>query len=158
MRQSIHQVVLVPLEETYILRAYAQRLTMSSRSAFFPLLAAAIALVVVHGFGRFIYTPLIPLLVSDGLLTLQQAAQLATWNYVGYLSGAMIALFAYQNGWGRSALLTGILGNAVITILQIGGDDYLYMAGLRLFNGVTNGVVFVLATAQVLEWLSDINI
>ena len=157
MRQSIHQVVLVPLEETYILRAYAQRLTMSSRSAFFPLLAAAIALVVVHGFGRFIYTPLIPLLVSDGLLTLQQAAQLATWNYVGYLSGAMIALFAYQNGWGRSALLTGILGNAVITILQIGGDDYLYMAGLRLFNGVTNGVVFVLAPALVLEWLAARN-
>ena len=157
MRQSIHQVVLVPLEETYILRAYAQRLTMSSRSAFFPLLAAAIALVVVHGFGRFIYTPLIPLLVSDGLLTLQQAAQLATWNYVGYLSGAMIALFAYQNGWGRSALLTGILGNAVITILQIGGDDYLYMAGLRLFNGITNGVVFVLAPALVLEWLAARN-
>lgn len=127
---------------------------MSARSPFWPLVAAATTLIVVHGFGRFIYTPLIPLLVSDGLLTLQQAAQLATWNYVGYLAGAMIALFAYQNGWGRSALLAGVLGNAVITLLQVGGDYFPYMAGLRLGNGITNGVVFVLAPALVLEWLA----
>jgi len=43
------------------------------KSALVPLLAAAIALVVVHGFGRFIYTPLIPLFVQDGILTLAQA-------------------------------------------------------------------------------------
>ena len=95
---------------------------MNPRNPLLPLLAAATTLIVVHGFGRFIYTPLIPLLVSDGLLTLQQAAQLATWNYIGYLSGAMIALFAWQSGWGRSALLAGVLGKAIITVLQIGGD------------------------------------
>ena len=130
---------------------------MSARSPFWPLVAAATTLIVVHGFGRFIYTPLIPLLVSDGLLTLQQAAQLATWNYVGYLAGAMVALFAYQNGWGRSALLTGVLGNAAVTLLQVGGDYFPYMAGLRLFNGITNGIVFVLAPALVLEWLAVRN-
>lgn len=126
---------------------------MTPRSPLIPLLAAATTLIVVHGFGRFIYTPLLPLLVSDGVLSLQQAAQLATWNYVGYLSGAMIALFAWQNGWGRSALLWSVLGNAAITVLQVGGDYFPYMAGLRLLNGVTNGVVFVLAPALVLEWL-----
>ena len=130
---------------------------MPTRSPFWPLLAAATALIVVHGFGRFIYTPLIPLLVGDGLLTIQEAAQLATWNYVGYLSGAMIALLAYQNGWGRLALLTGILSNALITLLQVGGDYFPYMAGLRLFNGIANGVVFVLAPALVLEWLAARN-
>ena len=130
---------------------------MSARSPFWPLVAAATTLIVVHGFGRFIYTPLIPLLVSDDLLTLQQAAQLATWNYVGYLAGAMVALFAYQNGWGRSALLTGVLGNAAVTLLQVGGDYFPYMAGLRLFNGITNGIVFVLAPALVLEWLAVRN-
>lgn len=130
---------------------------MSSRSPFWPLLAAATTLIIVHGFGRFIYTPLIPLFVSDGLLTLQQAAQLATWNYGGYLAGAMVALFTYQNGWGRGALLAGVIGNAVITVMQIGTDSFPYMAGLRLANGITNGVVFVLAPALVLEWLAARN-
>ena len=130
---------------------------MSSRSPFWPLLAAATTLIIVHGFGRFIYTPRIPLFVSDGLLTLQQAAQLATWNYGGYLAGAMVALFTYQNGWGRGALLVGVIGNAVITVMQIGTDSFPYMAGLRLANGITNGVVFVLAPALVLEWLAARN-
>ena len=109
---------------------------MSARSPFWPLVAAATTLIVVHGFGRFIYTPLIPLLVSDGLLTLQQAAQLATWNYVGYLAGAMIALLAYQNGWGRSALLTGVLGNAVITLLQVHVADGRARRELRVNSAI----------------------
>ncbi len=37
------------------------------------------------------------------------------------------------------------------------GDYFPYMAGLRLFNGITNGIVFVLAPALVLEWLAVRN-
>lgn len=122
-------------------------------NALWPLLAAATALIVVHGFGRFVYTPLLPLLVSDGLLTLTEAAQLATWNYVGYFAGAMLALFAWQNGYGRSVLLGSLLGNSVITLLQVWTEAYPALAGLRLLNGITNGIVFVLAPALVLEWL-----
>ena len=122
-------------------------------NAFLPLLAAAAALIVVHGFGRFVYTPLLPLFVSDGLLTITQAAQLATWNYVGYFSGAMIALFAWQSGYGRSMLFANLVGNAVITLLQVWTEAYPALAALRLLNGISNGVVFVLAPALVLEWL-----
>ncbi|MFV3093085.1 YbfB/YjiJ family MFS transporter, partial [Pseudomonas sp. GW6] len=57
------------------------------------LLAAALALVVVHALGRFAFTPLLPLLLDDGLFDLAQGAQLATWNYLGYLLGALLALF-----------------------------------------------------------------
>ena len=40
--------------------------------------AAAILLLVVHGLGRFIFTPLLPLLVGDGQFTTSQGASLAT--------------------------------------------------------------------------------
>ena len=55
------------------------------------LLAAIGAMIVVHGFGRFLYTPLLPLLVRDGLITLPEASNLASWNYLGYLIGAVVA-------------------------------------------------------------------
>ena len=58
--------------------------------------AAAILLLVVHGLGRFIFTPLLPLLVGDGQLTTSQGASLATWNYIGYLIGALIAIRWHQ--------------------------------------------------------------
>ncbi len=122
-------------------------------SYWWPILAAATALIVVHGFGRFVYTPLLPLLVDDGLISLPQAASLATWNYIGYLTGAMLALFLYQRGFGRQALLSMLVGNALITLIQVWATYYPLLAGLRLLNGIGNGVVFVLAPALVLEWL-----
>jgi len=122
-------------------------------SHWWPIIAAAVSLIVVHGFGRFVYTPLLPLLVDDGLITLSQAASLATWNYVGYLSGAMLALFLYQRGHGRITLALMLTSNALITLLQVFVSQYEILATLRLLNGIGNGVVFVLAPALVLEWL-----
>lgn len=126
---------------------------LRSSSAILPIAAAALALVVVHGFGRFVYTPLLPLLVSDGMITLSQAASLATWNYIGYLLGALLALTLYQAGHGQRGLVVMLLASALITLTQVFIADYTLLASLRLFNGLSNGVVFVLAPALVLEWL-----
>lgn len=119
------------------------------------LLAAAVALVMVHGFGRFVYTPLLPLLVDDGLLSLSQAALLASWNYLGYLLGALLALFLYQRKLGRLTLLAALAVNLGSTVLQILATSYEPLAVLRLINGISNGVVFALAPALVLEWLVE---
>ena len=59
-------------------------------------IAAAALLLVVHGLGRFIFTPLMPLLVNDGQLSTSQGAALASWNYLGYLPGALAAIRWHQ--------------------------------------------------------------
>ncbi|ASP37891.1 MFS transporter [Bacterioplanes sanyensis] len=128
-------------------------MTHAHASPWQPIIAAAVALILVHGLGRFVYTPLLPLLVEDGLLSLSQAASLASWNYIGYLIGAMLALWLFQRQLGRSGLITAIAFNAIGTLLQTQADSYSPLLVLRLFNGITNGVVFVLAPALVLEWL-----
>src|SRR5690554_4513492 len=93
-------------------------------SHWLPIIAAALALVVVHGFGRFVYTPLLPLLVSDNLITLPEAAAVASWNYAGYLLGAMLALFLYQRALGHVSLLAMLVTSVVITILQVFAENY----------------------------------
>ncbi len=60
------------------------------------IIAGALVLLVVHTLGRFIYTPLLPWLVEDGLLTLKQGADVASWNYLGYLIGALLAMRWYR--------------------------------------------------------------
>jgi predicted MFS family arabinose efflux permease len=124
------------------------------RSHFTALLAAALALVVVHALGRFAYTPLLPLLLDDGLFDLAEGAQLATWNYLGYLLGALLALPMANPRGLRLGLPAALLINASLTLGQVFVHDFAGLAALRLFNGISNGIVFVLAPALVLEWLA----
>lgn len=129
--------------------------TVQTRHVILALLAGASALVVVHGLGRFAYTPLLPYLISDGLLTLEQGARVATWNYIGYLLGALLALVLHAPARMRIALPLALLVNALVTIAQVYADSFESLLWLRLANGISNGVVFVQAPALVLEWLAQ---
>lgn len=125
----------------------------SSRQVVLALFAGSAALVVVHALGRFAYTPLLPHLLADGLLSLEQGARLATWNYIGYLLGALLALLLAAPQRLRIALPLALLSNAAITLAQGACDNVIGLLLLRLANGISNGLVFVLAPALVLEWL-----
>ncbi len=129
--------------------------TLPKHSIFLALLAGASALMVVHGLGRFAYTPLLPYLVSDGLLTLEQGARVATSNYIGYLLGALLALILHAPQRMRIALPLALIVNTLVTFAQVGADSYQSLLWLRLANGISNGVVFVQAPALVLEWLAQ---
>jgi len=53
-------------------------------------LAGMVALAVAMGIGRFAFTPLLPMMLHDGLLDLPGASWLASANYFGYLVGAVL--------------------------------------------------------------------
>ena len=55
-------------------------------------LAGMLALAVAMGVGRFAFTPLLPMMLADGVLTLAEGSWLATANYVGYLAGALACM------------------------------------------------------------------
>ncbi|MDX1722107.1 MAG: YbfB/YjiJ family MFS transporter [Pseudomonas sp.] len=130
-------------------------LPVSNRQTLQALLAGSGALIVVHTLGRFAFTPLLPHLLGDQLFSLHQAAQLATWNYIGYLCGALLALALYKPARLRIALPSALLINALLTLSQGFTSDYQALLTLRLANGISNGLVFVLAPALLLEWLAE---
>ena len=53
--------------------------------------AGALTLAVTMGIGRFAFTPLLPLMMRDGLIDATVGAELAAANYLGYLAGALSA-------------------------------------------------------------------
>lgn len=124
------------------------------REILLPLLAGGAALVVVHSLGRFAFPPLLPYLLADGMFGLEQGARLATFNYVGYLLGALLALVLAAPSRLRLGLAVALLVNALSTLGHAFTADFTALLWLRLINGVSNGVVFVLAPALLLEWLS----
>lgn len=52
--------------------------------------AGMISLAVAMGIGRFAFTPLLPMMLSDGVIDLPAASWLASANYLGYLVGALL--------------------------------------------------------------------
>ncbi|NLD01357.1 MAG: YbfB/YjiJ family MFS transporter [Gammaproteobacteria bacterium] len=118
------------------------------------IVAGALVLLVVQTLGRFIYTPLLPLLVEDGLLTLQQGADVASWNYLGYLLGALLAMRWHRVAQIHRVLPWALAINVLSTLLQTQAETVETLSALRLLNGITNGIVFVQAPSLILEWLA----
>lgn len=117
------------------------------------LLAGALVLLVVHGLGRFIYTPLLPYLVADGQLSATSGAAVATWNYLGYLMGAMLAIRWHRIDQIRTLLPISLAVHLLTTLALTATDQPTAISLIRWLNGVANGVVFVQAPALILEWL-----
>ena len=56
-------------------------------------LAGLVSLAVAMGIGRFAFTPIMPMMLHDGVVDLQHASLLASTNYLGYLLGAVLCTF-----------------------------------------------------------------
>lgn len=106
-------------------------------------LKAAAGLAAAMGIGRFVYTPILPLMEQQAHLSHTDSALLATINYVGYLIGAIS--LSLRPRWASSVVL---FRSALVLLIA----SELTMAGTvafpiwsiaRLVAGVASAVVFV---------------
>ena len=116
--------------------------------------AAAALLLVVHGLGRFIFTPLMPLLVNDGQISTSQGAALASWNYLGYLLGALAAIRWHQPQQIQRSIPLALALHCLTLLGLAITDDLSFITLLRLGNGISNGLIFVMVPALLMEWLA----
>jgi MFS family permease len=116
-------------------------------------LQAAAALAAAMGVGRFVYTPILPLMHAQAGLSASAGASLATANYVGYLVGALAGIGA--PGLVRSrAVLRSSLILLVVTLLAMPLTHAVAAWwALRLLAGVASALVFVIAASSLLSHL-----
>lgn len=111
-----------------------------------------IALFIVIALGRFAYTPILPFMQLDTGLDNKSVGLLATFNYLGYLIGAMLPIFYIMKN--KVFDLKCYLLLNVATMLLFGvTDHFVIWSLLRLLNRISSGAVFVLASNIVLEAL-----
>ena len=125
-------------------------------------LAGAVALAVAMGIGRFAFTPLLPMMLADGVVDLHAASWLASANYLGYLAGALLCTFQPWI-WARAPRLppidgpflvrAGLAATGVLTLAMA-----LPLAGvwpaLRFAAGVASALVFIYSSAWCLAQLA----
>ncbi|WP_084499891.1 YbfB/YjiJ family MFS transporter [Brevibacterium album] len=114
----------------------------------------ALGLAAAMGVGRFVFTPLLPIMIGQTGMTEQTGALIATANYIGYLLGALA--LAGRNAV-RSRLFVAL--NAVLLIaseaLMLGTTSILGWSALRLAAGFSSAVLFIACTSRIQAILSD---
>ncbi len=106
-------------------------------------LRAGAGLAAAMGIGRFVYTPLLPLMQEQAHLSHANAALLATVNYLGYLIGAVALTVRPQ--WSHSQrVFRSCLALLVISELAMAATtDFSLWSIARLVAGAASAVVFV---------------
>lgn len=107
------------------------------------LLACLLALATAMGIGRFALTPALPHLIAEGQIDLTGASLLAAANYLGYLLGALDALFARRT---HARLVGGLWLCAGLTLASLLADGLAAQALLRFGTGLASAWVLVMVT------------
>ncbi|HET7664592.1 MAG TPA: YbfB/YjiJ family MFS transporter [Mycobacterium sp.] len=113
----------------------------------------AAGLGAAMGIGRFVYTPILPLMTTHAALSPQAAGTLATANYVGYLAGALAGTASARLA--RSAVawrtsLVVVVASLAAMPLQPNIAGWLL---LRTVAGFASALVFVIAVNWMLDHL-----
>lgn len=105
------------------------------------------------GIGRFVYTPILPLMSAQAGLSAQGGAALATSNYVGYLIGALAGTLPVfrRPVVARASLLAIVLTLAAMPLAH----NVIVWLALRLIAGIASAVTFVAAVGSALHHLRE---
>lgn len=125
-------------------------------------LAGMVSLAVAMGIGRFAFTPLLPMMLADGVVDLPMASWLASANYLGYLAGALLCTFqpwlwrrmAWPAAVNAPLLVRGGLVATALLTLGMWLPLPATWPALRFAAGVASAVVFVHTSGWCLAQLA----
>jgi len=117
------------------------------------LFAGISSLVLMVGIARFSYTPLLVIMQDQANLGIAESGWLATINYLGYFTGAIIAS-QIKDLRLKDALFRLGLVMAVVTTAGMGLTDDLWLwIFLRFIAGLCSAAGLLLGSGLVLHWL-----
>ncbi len=126
------------------------------RAAIVVVGAGAVSLAVAMGIGRFAFTPLLPMMLHDGVVTLQFGSWLATANYLGYLVGALLCMAIPRNSSSAAMIRYGLVATVLLSLGMALHWPTAWLV-LRFLSGVASAVVFVFTSGWCLTRLASLG-
>jgi hypothetical protein len=128
-------------------------------------IAGLLSLAVAMGIGRFAFTPLLPMMLHDGVIDLPAASWLATANYLGYWLGAMACALQpwLWTRWRMPAPLAhtvavrfGLIATVLLTLGMATAWSAIWPLW-RLLAGIASALVFVYTSGWCLARLTTLG-
>ena len=132
-------------------------MTRAPSGALSTALGGLIAIAAALGIGRFVYTPILPVMVEALGLSRSQAGLIASANFLGYLIGALFAAMPRRSGprrwWGVGSLAASAATTAGMGLSQ----SLAALLVLRFVGGAASAFVLIFASTIVLERLAQLG-
>jgi predicted MFS family arabinose efflux permease len=115
--------------------------------------AGIISLVLTLGIARFAYTPLLPLMQQQAGLGVAEGGWLAAINYMGYLSGAIIASLTNDIVLKDRLYRAGLIVALLTTVGMALTENLWVWAAMRFVAGLSSAAGLLLGSGLILHWL-----
>ena len=102
------------------------------------------------GFGRFVYTPILPGMMEGAALSAADAGLIAGANFAGYLFGAILAAFGWGEGRERRVALLGLGATAVLLAAMAATASLPAFLVIRFLAGLASAFAMIFTSSLVL--------
>ncbi|RFQ06021.1 YbfB/YjiJ family MFS transporter [Pseudomonas putida] len=116
-------------------------------------LSGVCALIITVGLARFAYTPMLPIMNKEAGLSLLAGGWLATFNYIGYIMGALVAANLSDLRVKYNAYKICLVVSIVSTAAMGATTDLVIWSVLRAVSGITSVAGMLLSSGLVMNWL-----
>lgn len=117
------------------------------------LAAGVFSLILMLGVARFAYTPLLPIMQEQAGVGDAIGGWLATFNYMGYMCGALIAAsvadLQLKDKLYRLGLLVAIMTTAGMAVTE----NFAIWSVMRFFAGLSSAAGLLIGSGLILHWL-----
>jgi len=116
-------------------------------------LAGICSLLLTAGLARFAYTPLLPIMRDQAGLSYLASGWLATFNYMGYMTGALLAASISRLQVKYQLYHVGLVVALFSTAAMGLTDNVILWAALRYIAGLTTTCGMLIASGLIMNWL-----
>ncbi|MGK4329218.1 MFS transporter [Lonsdalea quercina] len=132
---------------------YSLQLSSSISAALFGMAILALGM----GLGRFLFTPMLPVMLSEKLFTFDQLSYLASANYAGYLFGSLLFAFSrlISPAYTSATLFAAAIATAVLTFAMALTHDFTLTLLIRFTAGIASAGMMIFGSLSIMRLTHD---
>lgn len=123
------------------------------RHPLFTALFGMMVLTLGMGIGRFLYTPMLPVMLAENQLTFNQLSWIASANYAGYLAGSLLFSFGvfHLPSRVRPMLLVSAITTAILILAMAIFTQPVVIILVRFLAGIASAGMMIFGSMIVLH-------